>query len=170
METVRWKILTKNNSIYRSYQAQPMGWVYLIICTQISIRGLIQMRDEGRSQHLVGFSTWWLSILRMPLDTNMLCKRLWVYERLYQKWLGIHFLFLSKNDINYVLKIPIANFCRLNTPQSHPRHSRNVASWNFNCIWFMCPTFPESKSKVLLKLCIKLLTLVWNYWVCSQRS
>jgi len=30
---------------------------------------------------------------------------------------------------------------------------------NFNCVWFVDPTFPESKSKALLKLCIKLSTL-----------
>jgi len=32
----------------------------------------------------------------------------------YQKWLSIHFLFLSKNHkTNFVLKIPVANSCRL---------------------------------------------------------
>jgi len=31
---------------------------------------------------------------------NVLCKMLKVYEWLSQKLLGIHFLFLSKNDIN----------------------------------------------------------------------
>jgi len=29
-------------------------------------------------------------------------------------------------------------------------------------LWFVDPTSPESKSKVLLKLCVKLLTLLWN--------
>ena len=90
----------------------------------------------------------------------MLYKRVRVYERLDQKCLGIDFLFLFKNDINSVLKIPVANFCRLITLRTHPRHSRCVASWNFNCVWYVVPTFPESKSKVLLKLCMKLLTLI----------
>jgi len=72
------------------------------------------------------------------------------------KWLSIHFLFFSKNNINSVLKILVANFCRLMTQQTHPGHDRCVASWNFNCVWFVDLTFPESKSKVLLKLCMKL--------------
>ena len=42
---------------------------------------------------------------------------LWVYEWLDQKWQGIHLLFVSKNDINSVLKIPVANFSCLITPQ-----------------------------------------------------
>jgi len=65
-----------------------------------------------------------------------------VYEWLDQKWLGIHFLFLSKHDIKSVLKIPIANFCRLITPQINPGHDKCVASWKFYCVWFVNPTFP----------------------------
>jgi len=68
-----------------------------------------------------------------------------------------------KAHINSVLKIPDANFCRLINPQTHPGHGRCVASWNFNCVWFVDPTFPESKSKVLLKLCMKLSSWIWNY-------
>jgi len=49
----------------------------------------------------IDFWTWRLSILRMPLHTNMLCKRLRVYERLDEKWLESHFLFLSKNHKLY---------------------------------------------------------------------
>jgi len=86
-----------------------------------------------------------------------LCKCLGVYKWLHQKWRSIHFLFLSKNGINSVLKIPVANVCRLN-PQTHPRHGRCAASWNFNCVWFVDQTFPVSKHKVHLKLCKKLLT------------
>jgi len=70
------------------------------------------------------------------------------------------FLVLIQNDINSVSKIPVANFCYLITPQTHPGHGRCVASCNFNCAYFACPTFPESKSKVHLKLRMKLLTLV----------
>jgi len=71
------------------------------------------------SQHFwkcIGFWTWWLPILRMPLHTSvMLCKRLWVYERLDQEWPGIHLL-LSKIT-NSILKSPVANrLCRLLTP------------------------------------------------------
>jgi len=85
-------------------------------------------QDEGHSQYFskkIGFWTWWLSILRMPLHTKMLCRRLRGYERLDQKWLGIHFLFLSKHDINSVLKIPAANFFGLNLANS---------SW----VWQVC--------------------------------
>jgi len=121
-------------------------------------------QNEGHSQHFskrIGFWTWWYyQFLRMQLQKNMLCKMLRVYEWLNQKWLGIHFLFLSKNDINSVLKIPVGNFCHLITPQTHPGHGRCFASWNINCVWFVDQTFPESKYKVLLKLCIKLLSLV----------
>jgi len=60
---------------------------------------------------------------------------------------------------NSVLKIPVANFCRIITPQTHPVLGQCV-SWNFNCVWFVDPTFPESKYKVLLKLCMKLSTSV----------
>jgi len=68
--------------------------------------------------------------------------------------------------LNSVLKIPFESVCRLITPQAR---GRCVASWNFNCIWFMYPT-SKSKSKVLLKLCMKLFTLVWNYSVSFQSS
>jgi len=44
------------------------------------------------------------------------------------------------------LKIPVAKFCRLITPQTHPGHDRCVASWNVNWVWFTDPNFPESKS------------------------
>jgi len=46
----------------------------------------------------------------MQLHTNMLCKRLRFYEWLNQKRLGVHLLFLSKNNISSVLKILVANF------------------------------------------------------------
>jgi len=51
--------------------------------------------------------------------TQIYCKSLRVNEWLDQKWVGIHFLFLSKNYINSVLKIPVANFCHLITLQIH---------------------------------------------------
>jgi len=56
--------------------------------------------DKGHSQQFstgISFWTWWSSIFRMYHQTNVLCKRLTVYEWLDQKWLGIHFLFLCKN-------------------------------------------------------------------------
>jgi len=106
------KILTKNSSVYRIYQAPLTGWMHLIICTQLIVHPYVDWckstQDEGHSQHFsirIILWTWWLSILRMLHHTNTLCKRLRVYERLDQKWLDIHFLFLSKNDINPVLKI-----------------------------------------------------------------
>ena len=49
--------------------------------------------------------------------------------------------------------------CGLITPQTYPWHGRCVASWNLNCVWFVDQTFPESKSEVLLELCMKLITL-----------
>jgi len=69
-----------------------------------------------------------------------------------------------------VLKIPVASFCRLITPQTYPGHGMCVSSLNFNSVWFVDLTFPKSKSKVLQKLCIKILTLVLYYSVCSQNS
>jgi len=30
----------------------------------------------------------------------------------------------------------------------------DVPSQSFNCVWFVDPTFPEAKSKVLLKVCM----------------
>jgi len=51
----------------------------------------------------------------MPLHINILCKWLRVYEWLDQKWLGIHFLFLSKK---LGLKIPVVNSCLLKTTNS----------------------------------------------------
>jgi len=71
----------------------------------------------------------------------MLCRSLRVYEWLDRKRLGIRFFFLSKNDINSVLKIPLANFCRLTTPQIHPGRGKCVASRNFNCVQFVDATF-----------------------------
>jgi len=53
---------------------------------------------------------------------------------------------------NSVLKITIANFCYFIVLQTYPGHGRCVASWNFNCAWYVGPTFHESNSKVLLKL------------------
>jgi len=105
------------------------------------------MVDKGHSQQFskrIGFWTWW-SILRMPLHTNMLCKRLIVYEWLDQKWLGIHFLFLSKNH-KPCFEISVANFFRLITPQTHAGHSRCLASWNFDCVWVADPNFSEANS------------------------
>jgi len=58
--------------------------------------------------------------------------------------------------LNSVLKIPVANVYRLITPQTHPWRGRCVPSQSFNCVWFVDPTYPESKSKVFLKLCMKL--------------
>jgi len=60
---------------------------------------------------------------------------------------------------NSGLKIQVANFYCLITLQTHPRRSICV-TWNYNCVWFTVPTFPESKCKTLLKLCMKLLPLV----------
>jgi len=61
---------------------------------------------------------------------------------------------------NSVSKIPVANVCRLIIPQTHAGHGRCVPSWNFNCVWFADPSFSESNSEVLLKLCMNLVTLV----------
>jgi len=58
------------------------------------------IQNEGHFQHFserIGFCTWCLSITGMQLHTKKLCKSLRVYGWLDLKWLGIHFLFLSKN-------------------------------------------------------------------------
>jgi len=65
-------------------------------------------------------------------------------------WEFISCSYPKMTQLNSVLKIPVGNFCRLITPQTHPGHGRCVASWHFNCAWFVVPTFPESKSKILL--------------------
>jgi len=50
METVRRKKSNKINSVYRSYQAQLMGLMYLIILHRSSIRRLMPTtQDEGHS-------------------------------------------------------------------------------------------------------------------------
>ena len=43
-----------------------------------------------------------------------------------------------------------------NSANSPVGQARYVASWNFNCVWVVDPTFPLSKSEMLLKLCFSL--------------
>jgi len=69
---------------------------------------------------------------------------------LIQKW----------HRLNSVLKIPVANVCRLNNWANSSWAWQVCALLSFNCVWFVAPTSPESKSKVLLKLCMKLLTIL----------
>jgi len=72
--------------------------------------------DIGHSQHCskrISFSTWWLSFLRMPLQSShkyfvQKAKRLWMAT---SEMTGCSFLAFTKNHkTNFVLKIPIANF------------------------------------------------------------
>ena len=96
------KNLTKHNSVYTGYQSQLTGWMHVLIFIQTS-HSYIDVRQPKTKDILNIFQKgWvyglWLSILRTPLHTIMLCKRLRVYEWLDQKCLGIHFLFLSKNN------------------------------------------------------------------------
>jgi len=86
----------------------------------------------------------------------MLCKWLRVLRTTRSEMTGYSFLFLSKNHINYVLKSPVVSFCCLTTPQIHPGlMMEEVWSPEISIyMWFADPTFPESNSKVLLKLCI----------------
>jgi len=130
-------------------------------------------QHEGHSQYFskrIGFWTRWLSILILPLHTN-LCKRLRVYEWLDQTWLRINFLFLSKKDINCVLKIPVANFYRLITPQAHPGHGRCFTYWNFNCVWFTIQLFLNQSPKLPLSETVyEAFNLVQNYSVCLESS
>jgi len=51
----------------------------------------------------------------------------------------------------YCCSLEVKNFCAYQTFGLALRYC---------CVWFADPTFPESKSKVLLKLCVKILTLV----------
>jgi len=69
-ETVDW-----------SYQAQLMRLMHLTIFTQI-IHLLIETINQRSKKDILNmfekasvFRTWWLSILRMPHHTNMLCIR-----------------------------------------------------------------------------------------------
>jgi len=83
MEAVRRKKLTKKG-IQLTEVIKHNSWGG---CTWFLHRSTIHnwcqtTQDEGHSRHVskkIVFSTWWLSILRMPLHTNMLCKRLIVY-------------------------------------------------------------------------------------------
>jgi len=45
-----------------------------------------------------------------------------------------------------------------------------VCPLKVSSVYGLDPTSPELKSKVLLKLCMKFLTFIWNYSVCSQSS
>ena len=83
-------------------------------------------QDKRHSQHFskrIGFWTWCLSNLRILLHTNMLCKSL--YEWLYQKWLSIHFLFLSKNERRW-FEISCCKRLSFNNSETHPGHGRCV--------------------------------------------
>jgi len=57
------------------------------------------------------------------------------------------FALIQKCKLNSVLKIPVTNVYRLITPQPHPEHGRCVASWSFNCVWFVHPTFLNQSQK-----------------------
>jgi len=65
----------------------------------------LMQNDAGRWTFLIFykkdrfFNLMIISILRITPHTNILCKSLRAYEWLDQKWLSIHFFFLSKNDI-----------------------------------------------------------------------
>jgi len=137
METVRrkrsWQI---SNSLCRSYQAHLTWWVHLIF-TQI-IHSQIHTRQRRT------FSTFFIKDRSLELlianfenvTSQICCAESWefMYERLDQKWLDIQFFFLSKNDINFALKIPLVKFYRFITPQTHIWHDRCVAFWNLNCV------------------------------------
>jgi len=78
---------------------------------------------------VVGLDDWpfWGCSFEQIRCANAKC-----HEWLNQKWLGIHFLFLSKNDIYSVVKIPVANFFRSITPQTYPGNGMCVTSLNLN--------------------------------------
>jgi len=96
--------------------------MHLVIFTQIILssidtrqrrkKGILNIFQKGSVFELHDYHFWEYRF------TLICCVKVWVYEWLDQKWLSIHFLFLSKHDINSVLKIPIANFCRLINPQN----------------------------------------------------
>ena len=108
-----------------------MGWMHLMILHRSCIRSLVHdnvgWRTFSTFFKMIGVCTWWLSILRMLLHTNMLCKSLRVCGQLYHKWLGIHFLYLPRNDINSVLKSLVCKF--LSFLQIHPTSNSANTSW-----------------------------------------
>jgi len=122
--------------------------------------------DKGYSQHYwqrISVWTQWLSILRILLRTNMLCKRLRIYEWLDYKWLGIHFLFLSKNN-KLCFENSSCKLCPLITPQTHPCHGRclALASWKFNRVSYAEPGWNQ-EGHVPLKFLVYLV-------ICSLRG
>ena len=104
METVKRKIIIKNNSVYRSYQAQLIGWIHVIIFTQIN-HSWTDKGNAGRRTFLTFFKKNrildWMIIINFENTAShkYLVQTFKSYEWLDQKWLNIHFLFLFKNDI-----------------------------------------------------------------------
>jgi len=133
------KELTKNSSVCRSYQAQLMGRRDLIIFTQITHSWTEKRQRRTKDILSIFKKDRFLDLMiinfEIPPHTNILCKSLRVYKWVDQKWVSVHFLFLSKNVINSGFKIPASNFCCLITPQTDPGYGRCAATWNFNCLW-----------------------------------
>ena len=90
----------------------------------------------------IGFWARWLPILRILHNTNMLYKRLRVFEWIDKKWLGINFLLL-KNHINSKFRYVQLQFLleKNSVKLSCAYNGRCVALWNFSCLWFADPTF-----------------------------
>jgi len=84
METARFKISTKNNSVYRSYQSQLMGWMHTLVFAQFSHR-YIDLRQQ-RPKDI-------FNIFRKGSALDLIIINFG--EWLDQKWLGIHFVLIQ---------------------------------------------------------------------------
>jgi len=71
------------NSVYRSYQAYPNVIDALDFYTDHPFVDSFDTRQRRTKDILnifskrISFWIWWLSTFRMPLHTNMLCKKLY---------------------------------------------------------------------------------------------
>jgi len=142
-----------------------MGWMHLIIFAQIN-HSEIDTRQRRTKDILNIFQKGSVFGLGDFINFKNTASHKCLVQKFKSLWMArseitenSFLVFIQKwHRLHSVLKIPVANICRLITPQTHPAHGRCVPSWSFNCVWFVDPTSPESKSKVLLKLCMKILT------------
>ena len=93
-----------------------MGWMQLIIFyTDHPFADWYKQRNAGRRTFLAFFKKdRFLDLMIINFENTAshkyVVQKSRVYEWLDNERLGIDFLFLFKNDINFVFKIPLANF------------------------------------------------------------
>ena len=172
METVRRKKTTKHNSVYRSYQEQVMWQMHLMIFTQnyAFVDWYKTMQDEGYSQFFK--KDWFVEL--MIINFEIAASHKYVVQKAESLWVarsemtGHAFLVLI-DDINSLLKIPVAKLLSSNNSANSSWAWQVRRLLKFQLCMVCGSIFLESKSKVLLKLCMKLSTLVFFYSVCSER-